>query len=79
MCRCSAMNCFPLPTWKPWASPSCRYSARCCRSAAPTIPPWLARLLNDKPTALALRELLKQGRSETYRNTYGLLRHINEV
>ena len=41
-------------------------------------PPWLAGLLGDAETARGLRELLREGRNETYQSTYGLLRQMNE-
>lgn len=42
-------------------------------------PPWLAELLKDPETALGLRDILQEGRRETYQNTYGLLSQMNEA
>lgn len=42
-------------------------------------PPWLAELLKDPETTQGLRDILQEGRRETYRNTYGLLSQMNEA
>lgn len=42
-------------------------------------PPWLAELLKDPETTQGLRDILQEGRRETYQNTYGLLSQMNEA
>lgn len=42
-------------------------------------PPWLAELLKEPETAQGLRDILQEGRRETYQNTYGLLSQMNEA
>lgn len=42
-------------------------------------PPWLAGLLKDPDTVRDLRDILQEGRRETYQNTYALLSRMNGV
>ena len=42
-------------------------------------PPWLATLLKEPETTQGLRDILQEGRRETYQNTYGLLSQMNEA
>ncbi len=42
-------------------------------------PPWLADLLNDPDTVRGLRDILQEGRRETYQSTYALLSRMSDV
>ena len=41
-------------------------------------PPWIVDLLRDEATGAAIRQILEEGRKETYRSTYRLLRRMSE-